>query len=82
MKCLAQGHNTAPLVRFKPATLRSRVWHSTELTVLQNGSVHVLSPGAGVPEAMHWGQFVLYERYFFVPLVILNDFLPVFPISS
>ena len=26
---LAQGHNTAPLVRFEPATLRSRVRHCT-----------------------------------------------------
>ena len=25
MKCLAQGHNIAPLVRFEPTTLRSRV---------------------------------------------------------
>ena len=29
MKCLAQGHKTASLVRFEPATLRSRVRHST-----------------------------------------------------
>ena len=35
MKCLARGHNTAPLVRFEPTTLRSRVRHSTELSVLQ-----------------------------------------------
>ena len=34
MKCLAQGHNTAPLVRFEPLTSQSRVWHSTKLTVL------------------------------------------------
>ena len=30
-KCLAQGHNTTPLVRFKPMTLRSRVLYSTNL---------------------------------------------------
>ena len=29
-KCLAQGHNTGPLVRFKPTTLRSRVSNSTD----------------------------------------------------
>ena len=29
MNCLAQGHNTAPLVRYEQATLRSRVQHST-----------------------------------------------------
>ena len=29
MKGVAQGHNTVPLVRFEPATLWSRVLHST-----------------------------------------------------
>ena len=29
IKCLAQGHNTVPPVRHKPATSRSRVKHST-----------------------------------------------------
>ena len=34
MKCLDHGHNTAPLVRFKHATLQSRVQHLTKLTAI------------------------------------------------
>ena len=35
MKSLAQGHNTVPLVRFKPLTLRFRDPHSSQLSKLK-----------------------------------------------
>ena len=38
VSCSGQGHNTAPLVRLEPATLRSRVQHSTNLA---NGAPHM-----------------------------------------
>ena len=40
MKCLAQGYNTAPLVRFEPTVLRSRAGPlATELLVLPHKTI-------------------------------------------
>ena len=58
--CLAQGHNTVPPVRLKPATLRSGVKHSTTEPCIIGKNINLGTQRGGsdfneiVPTSMRW----------------------------